>query len=56
MTVDQLKSVMKFQLKNFNDESVSINDNTVHREVLSENDGYGTANSKNWTLPHLIDS
>lgn len=46
MTVQQLKSVMKFSLKNFNEEGVPINDDTVHNTVLSETDGFGTANSK----------
>jgi len=57
MTVDQLKSVMKFHLKNFNDEGVEINDDTIHHDVLSATDGFGAANSKNiykavirWTL------
>lgn len=47
MTIGQLKSVMKFHLKNFNDEGVPINDETIHKDVLSEDDGFGTANSKN---------
>lgn len=46
MTVEQLKSVMKFHLKNFNDEGVSIDNETIHKSVLSEDDGFGTANSK----------
>ena len=46
MTQEQLKEVMKFHLKNFNDEGVDINDNTVHNTVLSDSDGYGTSNSK----------
>ncbi|MCI0697314.1 hypothetical protein L0337_35580 [candidate division KSB1 bacterium] len=57
MTVDQLKRVMKFHLKNFNDENVAINDDTIHNQVLSEDDGFGSANSKQlykgvirWTL------
>jgi hypothetical protein len=48
---------MKFHLKHFNDENVSITDNTVHDEVLSDDDGFGAATSKNlykgvirWTL------
>lgn len=57
MTIDQLKNVMKFQLKNFNNEGVEINDDTVHNTVLSDDDGFGNANSKEiynsfirWTL------
>lgn len=45
MTLDQLKSIMKFQLKNFNDEGVSINDQTIHDDVLDEKDGFGQVNS-----------
>jgi hypothetical protein len=47
VTDSQLRSVMKFQLKSFNDEGVPINDETIHQNVLSESDGYGSANSKN---------
>jgi hypothetical protein len=47
MTLDQLKTVMKFQLTNFNDEGVTINDDTVHDEVLDDDDGFGNMNSKN---------
>ena len=57
MEVEQLKSVMKFHLTNFNDEGVDINDQTVHNTVLSDSDGYGSSNSKNiyqsvirWTM------
>lgn len=57
MTQQQLKEVMKFHLKNFNDEGVKIDDNTIHNTVLSESDGYGNSNSKNiyraairWTM------
>lgn len=46
MTQSQLKNVMKYHLKNFNDEGVSINDSTVFNTVLSDSDGYGNANSK----------
>lgn len=45
MTLDQLKSIMKFQLKNFNDEGISINDRTIHDDVLDEKDGFGQVNS-----------
>lgn len=57
MTVDQLKTIMKFHLQNFNDEGVEIDDETIHNEVLSDSDGYGAASSRNiykavirWTL------
>ena len=45
MTIEQLKGVMKFQLNNFNDEGVEINDQTIHNSVLSEDDGFGHVNS-----------
>ena len=45
MTLEQLKEVMKFQLNNFNDEGVEINDQTVHKSVLNEDDGFGHVNS-----------
>lgn len=57
MTREQLKEIMKFHLSNFNNEGVNINDQTVHKSVLSADDGYGAANSKRiyrsvvrWTL------
>ena len=57
MTAEQLKEVMKYHLGNFNDEGVQINDQTIHEDVLSANDGFGAANSKQiykamirWTL------
>lgn len=46
MTHEQLKEVMKFHMKNFNDEGVKITDSTIHNQVLSASDGFGTANSK----------
>ena len=45
MTLGQLKEVMKYHLKNFNDEGVDINYSTVHNKVLSENDGFENVNS-----------
>lgn len=57
MNQGQLTDVMKFHLKNFNDEGVDINDATVLNTVLSDKDGYGPANSMNvfrsvmrWTM------
>lgn len=47
MTEEQLKKVMKKHLKNFNSNpEIKVSDNTVHNTILSANDGYGTANSK----------
>jgi len=46
MTQQQLQEVMKFHLKNFNDEGVKINNETIHNTVLSESDGFGNSNSK----------
>jgi len=54
---EQLKNAMKYYLTSFNDEEVEISDSTVHKDVLSEDDGFGPANSKRmykdavrWTL------
>lgn len=45
MTIEQLREVMKFQLKNFNDENETINNDTIHKNVLSEDDGFSHVNS-----------
>jgi hypothetical protein len=45
-TNKQVRAVMRFHLKNFNDEGVTINDATIHKTVLSDSDGFGDANSK----------
>lgn len=57
MEQPQLQDVMKYHLRNFNDEKVDINDDTVVNTVLSTTDGFGPSNSKNifrlsirWTL------
>lgn len=57
MTKRELMDVMMFHLKNFNDENVVIDENTIHNQVVSATDGYGGANSKHiyrsvirWTL------
>jgi hypothetical protein len=57
MTNEQLRAVMRFHLDNFNDEGVDVTDDTLHKEVLSDSDGFGAANSKalykgaiRWTL------
>lgn len=58
MTIEQLKEVMKYYLKAFNDENVEISDETVHNEALSSEDGFtGPTSSKSiyrasvrWTL------
>lgn len=58
MTQQELIEVMKYHLKNFNDEGVNpIDENTIHKTILSSADGVGNANSKNiyravirWTM------
>lgn len=45
MTIEQLKEIMKFQLRNFDDEGVEINDETIHNTVLKTDDGFGQVNS-----------
>ena len=60
MDESQLKKVMLYHLKNFNDEGEELSEETVHNKVLSTTDGFGSANSKNiyrnvvrWTLRKL---
>jgi hypothetical protein len=57
LTTEQLRSVMKFHLNNFNDEGVPIDDDTVLSDVVQPDDGFGAANSQaifkaaiRWTL------
>ena len=57
MTLEQMKEIMKYHLRNFNDEAIVINDDTIHKQVLSDEDGFGAATSKRiykaairWTL------
>jgi len=57
MTHKQLHSVMKFQLKYFNNRDIKITEDTIHADILSNKDGFGYANSKyiyraviRWTL------
>jgi hypothetical protein len=45
VTKGQLKAVIKYHLKNFNNEGVALNDQTVLNTVLSDSDGFGAANS-----------
>ena len=45
ITIEQLREVMKFQLTNFNDENETISDQTMHKKVLSEDDGFSHVNS-----------
>ena len=46
MTQKQLQSVMKFQLKNFNHTDAPITNQTIHKNILTDSDGFGTATSK----------
>ncbi|GAA4736570.1 hypothetical protein [Flavisolibacter ginsenosidimutans] len=58
VTKSQLMEVMKFHLNNFNDEGVTINNDTIHNSVLSDSDGVTSqTSSKNiykgiirWTM------
>ena len=45
INIEQLQSVMKFQLTNFNDENETITNETIHKKVLSEDDGFSHVNS-----------
>lgn len=42
---DQLVEVMIFQLKNFSTDPDSVDENTIHKDVLTE-EGFGTATPK----------
>jgi len=46
MTQKQLQKIMKFHLKNFNQTSTPINNQTIHEDVLNDSDGYGASSSK----------
>ncbi|MDX1701960.1 MAG: hypothetical protein R3250_15140 [Melioribacteraceae bacterium] len=57
MTIEQLIEVMKYHLKNFSTNDVEITNDTFHKDILSDSDGFGSANSKRiykafirWTL------
>jgi hypothetical protein len=57
VTAAQLRAVIKYHLKNFNDEGVTISDDTTLSDVLDPDDGFGAANSQaifkaaiRWTL------
>ncbi|MEM8497928.1 MAG: hypothetical protein AAF542_07885 [Pseudomonadota bacterium] len=57
MNTQQLKSVMRFHLDNFSDSEDPVTNDTVHSAILSDDDGFGAANSKRiykavirWTL------
>jgi len=41
----QLRKVMKFQLRNLSTSDKKITDTTIHNTVLSDSDGFGSANS-----------
>jgi hypothetical protein len=39
LSKNQLIAVMKYHLSSFNDEEVQINSSTIHKDVLSDDDG-----------------
>jgi hypothetical protein len=43
----QLRAVMRFHLKHFNTTDNKVTNNTIHNEILSDDDGVGSSNSKN---------
>lgn len=47
ITQNQLQQLMIFHLTNLNTTSNTVNENTIHSDVLSDKDGHGAANSKN---------
>jgi len=57
MTSEQLCEIMKYHLKNFSTTDAEITNDTIHKDILSTDDGFGSANSKRiykafirWTL------
>ena len=46
MENSQLKEIMIYHLKNFSLAGVEVDESTVHGDILSDDDGYGSANSK----------
>jgi len=54
MTQNQLKKILKLHLRNFNDEGVEINDNTIHNQVLSPSDGVGPLGSSKTIYEAII--
>lgn len=57
MTSEQLREIMKYHLNNFSSNGDEITDDTIHNSILSDSDGFGSANSKRiykafirWTL------
>jgi len=42
-----MTKIMLYELESFNDEGVELSETTVHNEVLSDDDGFGSATSKN---------
>lgn len=47
MTQDNLEQIMVRMIIPFNDENARVSVDTIHKEVLSDSDGFGPANSKN---------
>ena len=45
LSKSQLKTVMIFHLTNFNRTNATVDENTIHRDILSENDGMTPATS-----------
>ncbi len=43
---DDLMNVMLYELAAFNDEGVDLDTQTLHDDVLDDNDGFGAASSK----------
>ncbi|MFT3908933.1 MAG: hypothetical protein QM737_05865 [Ferruginibacter sp.] len=47
MTQQQLQEIMIFHLTNLNATANKIDENSIHSNILSDDDGHGAANSKN---------
>lgn len=54
VTIEQLIEVMKYHLENFNDEGVKIDNDTVHKDVLSDSDGVTSTTSSKGIYKGII--
>ena len=47
LTIEQLKTIMIFHLGNFNSTGAVVDENTIHKDILSDDDGVtGSTSSK----------
>ncbi len=54
MTIEQLKAVMIFHLTNFNRTGSTPDENTIHQDILSDDDGMNPATSSKKLYKGLV--